>query len=105
MLAPVRTIEEPSATEAAFLSIFLPFRHYIFVTEHCCLNLSTNHEITFYNVIFEYFQSRQTDKFQKNSCKIEKNVYNINECIFRAGCDSLPVVKVHDPTQYSRLIW
>ena len=58
-------------------------------------NLSTTHEITFYDVIFEDFQSRQTDK----------NVYNINECIFRAGCDSLPVVKVHDPTQYSRLIW
>lgn len=68
-------------------------------------NLSATHEITFYNVIFEYFQSRQTDKFKKNSCKIKKNVYNINECIFRAGCNSLPVVKVHDPTQYSRLIW
>lgn len=68
-------------------------------------NLSATHEITFYDVIFEYFPSRQTDKFKKNSCKIEKNVYNINECIFRAGCNSLPVVKVHDPTQYSRLIW
>ena len=26
-------------------------------------NLSTTHEITFYDVIFEDFQSRQTDKF------------------------------------------
>ena len=68
-------------------------------------NLSATHEITIYDVIFEYYQSRQTDKFKKNSCKIKKNVYNINECIFRAGCNSLPVVKVHDPTQYSRLIW
>lgn len=33
------------------------------------------------------------------------NEINVNKIIFRAGCNSLPVVKVHDPTQYSRLIW
>ena len=66
-------------------------------------NLSTTHEITFYDVIFEDFQSRQTDKFKKTVAKLKKTY--ISECIFRAGCDSLPVVKVHDPTQYSRLIW
>ena len=35
-------------------------------------NLSTTHEITFYDVIFEDFQSRQTDKFQKTVAKLKK---------------------------------
>ena len=35
-------------------------------------NLSATHEITFYDVIFEYFPSRQTDKFQKTVAKSKK---------------------------------
>lgn len=35
-------------------------------------NLSTTHEITFYDVIFEDFQSRQTDKLKKTVAKLKK---------------------------------